>query len=74
MKRLLVFVAGGMALAMLSGCFSQQVIAREFYEPNDQTITKREDGYYVGAIKSETTRTGSRDEGAKEFNIGLINR
>ena len=65
---------GGLLLTALCGCFTQSTISREFYEPNDRTITKRDDGYIVGAVKSETTKSGSRDEGDKEFNIGLINK
>ena len=74
MKRLFMCALAGLALAGLAGCFSQEVLQREFYEPTDKTLTKREDGYIVGAIKSESTRSGSRDEGNKEFNIGLINK
>ena len=74
MRRLAMMRCGGVAIATFCGCFSQQVIERSFYEPTDKTLTKRDDGYIVGAVKSEATKSGSRDEGDKEFNIGLINK
>jgi len=72
-KRLIEFVCGGATLAALTGCFSQQVIERSFYEPTKDTLTMRSDGYVCGAIKTETTKSGSRDEGDKDYTLGLIN-
>ena len=43
---------------------------QEFYEPNPDTIHRREDGLTVGALKSETTKSGSPDwSGNKSFSI-----
>jgi len=73
MKRLIGFLCGGAISAALSGCFSQQITERSFYEPTQETLTKRSDGFVCGAVKSETIKSGSRDEGDKDFTYGLIN-
>ena len=73
MKRLLNLALCAAVLGGVTGCFSQQVIERSFYEPTKDTLTKRADGYVCGAIKSETTKSGSRDEGDKDYTVGLIN-
>ena len=71
MKRLAVVLLGGVLAA---GCVSYQTTRiMEFYEPNKDTFTRREDGYAVGAIKSETIKSGSRDEGDRDYAIGLVN-
>ena len=74
MKRI-VEVAGGCVLAAtLCGCLgNQSLVTREFYEPTQETLTRREDGYVCGAIKSETIKSGSRDEGDKALALGLVN-
>lgn len=59
--------------AALCGCYSQRVIVREFYAPTSETLTRRDDGLAVGAVKSETIKSGSRDEGDRDYTIGLIN-
>ena len=66
---------GGCVLAVaLGGCLgNQSLVTREFYEPTKDTLTRREDGYAVGAIKSETVKSGSRDEGDKALALGLVN-
>ena len=66
---------GGCVLAAaLGGCLgNQSLVTREFYEPTKDTLTRREDGYAVGAIKSETVKSGSRDEGDKALALGLVN-
>ena len=46
---------------------------REFYEPTSETLTRRDDGLAVGAVKSETIKSGSRDEGDRDYTLGLIN-
>ena len=71
----LVKVAGGCIFAAaLCGCLgNQSLVTREFYEPNENTLTRREDGYVCGAIKSETIKSGSRDEGDKALAVGLVN-
>ena len=67
MKRV-VFVA--LAAALLAGCASQKVVQREFYEPNSQTLQVREDGMKIGALKSETTKSGQPDwSGNKSFSL-----
>lgn len=69
MKRILLFCSGGV-LAALCGCASQSVRVQEFYEPNAQTLQTRKDGMKIGALKSETVRTGSPDwSGNKFFNL-----
>lgn len=59
--------------AALCGCYGQRVIVREFYAPTSDTLTHRADGYAVGAVKSETIKSGSRDEGDRDYTVGLIN-
>lgn len=59
--------------AALCGCYSQRVTVREFYEPTSETLTRRDDGLAVGAVKSETIKSGSRDEGDRDYTVGLIN-
>ena len=59
--------------AALCGCTSQRVTVREFYEPTSETLTRRDDGLAVGAVKSETIKSGSRDEGDRDYTLGLIN-
>ena len=74
MRLLLKILGAGAAAAVVGGCLGQQTVKiMEFYEPNKDTLTRREDGYAVGAIKSETVKSGSRDEGDRDFAIGLVN-
>jgi len=72
-RRRFLALCAAVLCGALGGCYSQQITHREFYEPNEKTMHTREDGYAVGALKSETTRDGSRDEGDKSYCFGLIN-
>ena len=65
-----ILALGGLLAA---GCANQNVVERTFYEPTKETFTRREDGYAVGAVKSETIKSGSRDEGDKALALGLVN-
>ena len=47
--------------AVLSGCASQTITERHYYEPTETTALKREDGLTVGAVKSEVIKTGAPD-------------
>ena len=58
MRRLVPVLCGGVLAAVLSGCASQSTVAREWYEPTEATALKREDGTTVGALKSETVKSG----------------
>jgi len=71
-RRFLALCAAVLGGALL-GCTSQRIKHYEFYEPTKDTIHQREDGYFVGALKAETTRDGSRDEGDKSFCFGIFN-
>ena len=74
MKRLVEVVGGSVLAAALGGCLGNQLIKTyEFYPPEKDTLTRREDGYVCGAIKSETIKSGSRDEGDKALALGLVN-
>ena len=74
MKTLVEVVGGCVLAAALGGCLGNQITkSYEFYEPTKETLTRREDGYAVGAIKSETIKSGSRDEGDKALALGLVN-
>ena len=61
----------GLLLAvLLAGCASQTITTREWYEPTEATAFKREDGHTVGALKSETIKSGCPDwSGNKSFQI-----
>ena len=61
MKRLVHALCGGVIAAVLCGCASQQIVQREFYEPNEATMRGGEDGLKVGALKSGTVKTGRPD-------------
>ena len=74
MKTLVKVVCGCFLAAALCGCMgNQSLVTREFYEPTKETLTRREDGYSVGAVKSETIKSGSRDEGDKALAVGFVN-
>ena len=60
MKRL-VLCGGVLSAVRLSGCASQTITERHYYEPNAETALKREDGLTVGAVKSEVIKTGAPD-------------
>ena len=71
MRRLVPVLCGGiLAAVLLSGCASQSTVAREWYEPTEATALKREDGTTVGALKSETVKSGQPDwSGNKHFSL-----
>ena len=70
MKQLLIVLCGGIFIAALSGCATQNIVQREFYPPDEATLQVREDGMRIGALKSETTRSGSPDwSGNKTFSL-----
>ena len=61
MKRLAIFLCGGVLASALCGCFSQSIVERHYYEPTAETALMREDGLTVGAVKSEVIKTGAPD-------------
>ena len=70
MKRLVL--CGGVlsAVLLLSGCASQTLRTVEYYEPTEATLHEREDGLKVGAVKSETVKSGQPDwSGNKTFSL-----
>ena len=69
MKPLVHARCGGVIAAVLCGCASQQIVQREFYEPNEATMREREDGLKVGALKSETVKTGQPDWSTKSISL-----
>ena len=67
MKRIVFAV---LLAALLAGCATQKVVQREFYPPDDKTLVVREDGMKIGALKSETTKSGQPDwSGNKSFSL-----
>ena len=69
MKRL-VLCGGVLSAVLLSGCASQTITERHYYEPTAETALKREDGLTVGAVKSEVIKTGAPDwSGNKTFSL-----
>lgn len=74
MRIAFAFAACALAAA-LSGCISQTITRREFYEPTNQTLQTRKDGFKFGAIKSETIKTGSPDwSDSKSLNLISVGR
>ena len=70
MRRLLSLCAACAALVALCGCASQTTRVVEFYEPTEATIHERDDGIKVGALKSETIKSGQPDwSGNKTFSL-----
>ena len=69
MKRL-VLCGGVLSAVLLSGCASQTLRTVEYYEPTGATLHERDDGLKVGAIKSETVKSGQPDwSGNKTFSL-----
>ncbi len=70
MRRLVLLCAACGVVAALCGCASQTMRTVEYYEPTDATLHKREDGLKVGAVKSETVKSGQPDwSGNKTFSL-----
>ena len=69
MKRLVLRCAACGAVSLLCGCASQRTEIREWYEPTEATTLKRKDGMTVGALKSETIKTGQPDWSNKTFSL-----
>lgn len=66
----LAVLALGAFVDLIAGCASQVLEQREYYEPNDTTKVVREDGLTVGALKSETRKSGQPDwSGNKSFSF-----
>lgn len=66
MKRLFAVALVG----VLAGCASQSIRITEYYEPTEATLVVREDNLKVGAVKSETIKTGQPDwSGNKSFSL-----
>lgn len=66
MKRLFAVALVG----VVSGCASQSIRITEYYEPTEATLVVREDNLKVGAVKSETIKTGQPDwSGNKSFSL-----
>lgn len=62
--------ACGAVVVLATGCASQSTVAREWYEPTESTAFKRDDGTTVGALKSETVKSGQPDwSGNKTFSL-----
>ena len=62
--------SGVLAAVLSCGCASQSTVAREWYEPTESTAFKRDDGTTVGALKSETVKSGQPDwSGNKTFSL-----
>ena len=69
MKRLVHALCGVVIAAVLGGGASQQIVQREFYEPSEATMREREEGLKVGALKSETVKTGQPDWSTKSISL-----
>lgn len=54
----------------LCGCASQRTECREWYEPTPTTMQTRKDGQRIGALKSETVKSGQPDwSGNKTYSL-----
>ena len=68
--RRLVLCGGVLSAVLPSGCASQTLRTVEYYEPTEATLHEREDGLKVGAVKSETVKSGQPDwSGNKTFSL-----
>ena len=68
--RRLVLCGGVLSAVLLSGCASQTLRTVEYYEPTKATLHERGDGLKVGAVKSETIKSGQPDwSGNKTFSL-----
>ena len=68
--RRLVLCGGVLSAVLLSGCASQTLRTVEYYEPTDATLHEHGDGLKVGAVKSETVKSGQPDwSGNKTFSL-----
>ncbi len=74
MRRLVPVLCGGVLAAVLSGCASQTITERHYYEPTETTALKREDGLTVGALKSEVIKTGQATRRASVSSASASNR
>ena len=75
MKRIVELLSGAIAVATMCGCASQSLVSREYYEPNEATAFRRDDGTTVGAVKSEVYKSGSPDwSDEKHFSILSIGK
>ena len=70
MRRIVTACGVAAALAALCGCASQTMRTVEYYEPTEATLHERDDGLKVGAVKSETVKSGQPDwSGNKTFSL-----
>jgi hypothetical protein len=70
MKRVILLACAGVLAAAICGCSSQRIVSREWYEPTADTMREREDGERIGALKSETIKSGQPDwSGNKTFSL-----
>ena len=69
MRRIVLILYGGVLAAVLSGCASQTITERHYYEPTETTALKREDGLTVGALKAEVIKTGQPDWSTKSISL-----
>ena len=70
MRRLVLCCAAFGAVSLLCGCVSQRTESREWYEPTPTTMQTRKDGQRIGALKSETIKSGQPDwSGNKTFSL-----
>ena len=74
MKHAIGTLMGMVALAALCGCASQVSWQKEYYEPTDETMTIREDGLKVGALKAEAVKEGQPDWSSKSLSIISIGK
>ena len=74
MKRLAVILSASAFSIVLAGCASQSIVTREWYAPDEKTMLKREDGQVVGALKSETVKSGQPDWSTKSISVISIGK
>lgn len=72
MRKLFIIVIPTITLFVVAGC-AQSIVYREFYEPNEQTMTVRDDGTRHGAVKTEGSKAGSPDwSDQKSFSVQFL--
>lgn len=69
MKTIISFSLG-IVVGLLTGCAAQSTRIMEYYEPTPETMYERDDKLKVGALKSETIKSGQPDwSGDKTFSL-----
>ena len=72
MYKRLIPAIGVVFFLLTAGC-AQNIVYREFYEPNEKKSLKRNNGTTVGAVKAEATKIRAPNWSAnKSFSVSFF--